>query len=128
MASRLRRLRRGTAVLGIVTVAAGITAAGGAIAAPLAWDKVGAFETCLEGHLESWLKIQSELVVNDDPAAAKTNDQSVANWTAETLAQCGAGRPNADASSSDRFIKHMAQWRQHIYDRAAEIRRKGLSD
>jgi hypothetical protein len=34
----------------------------------------------------------------------------------------------ADAASEDRFAKHMAQWRQHIYDLAADIRKKGQSD
>ena len=35
----------------------------------------------------------------------------------------GGGR-----GSEERFAKHMAQWRQHIYDLAADIRKKGQSD
>jgi hypothetical protein len=31
-------------------------------------------------------------------------------------------------ASEDRFTKHMAQWRQHIYDVAADIRKRGDTD
>ena len=34
----------------------------------------------------------------------------------------------AEATSEARFAKHMAQWRQHIYDIAAEIRKRGNTD
>lgn len=97
-------------------------------AVPIAWDRKGAFEACLENRLEAWLAKQAELQVAEDPAVANLDDAAVAAWTIETLKQCRATSPAADQASEDKFTKHVAQWRRHIYDLAADLRKKGQSD
>jgi len=127
MARRLRRLWRGTVLVSFVALNA-VLPVGGTVAAPLTWDRKGAFEACLERSLEAWIKAQAELVVNEDPAAGNLDDPAVAAWAAQVLAQCKASGGGEVATSTDRFTKHMAQWRQHIYDLAAGIRQKGGAD
>jgi hypothetical protein len=124
MASRLRRLRRGTVLAGFFAV----LSVGAAVSAPITWDKKGAYEACLEGNLDAWLKAQAELLVNEDPAAGKLDEQAVAAWAAQVLARCKASAGSEVAESTDRFAKYVARWRQHIYDLAADIRQKGGSD
>lgn len=97
-------------------------------AAPIVWDRKGAFESCLESKLQAWLAKQAELQVTEDPAVANLDDAAAAAWTIETLKQCRASPQTADQASEDKFTKHVAQWRQHIYDLAADIRKKGQSD
>ena len=126
MTAKLCPRGRGWAFAGVLLGwAAGLA---GASAAPITWDKKGAFEACLETSLDKWLATQAQLQVNEDPAAAKLDDAAVAAWTIETVDRCRAVAQGADAASEDRFAKHMAQWRQHIYDLAADIRKKGQSD
>ena len=127
MTRTLRRLRRGTVLVGALALSA-VLPPGGTTAAPLTWETKGAFETCLETGLEAWIKAQGELLVNEDPAAGKLDDQMVAAWAAQALALCKASAGVEVATSTDRFTKYMAQWRQHIYDLAASIRQKGGSD
>ncbi len=127
MALRLRPRGRGAVFLGGALLGSALWLAG-ASAAPITWDKKGAFEACLEGSLEKWLASQAELQVNEDPAAAKLDDAAVAAWTAETIGRCHSSAQAGDQASENRFARYMAQWRQHIYDLAAEIRRKGSSD
>ena len=112
----------------IVLLAAAVQASSAASAAGITWTKKGEFETCLESSLDKWLAARAELEVNEDPAAAQLDNATVATWTLETLAQCRARGGTAEASSEDRFTKYMAQWRQHIYDLAADIRKKNNSD
>ena len=109
----------------VLLAAAQISSAG---AAGITWAKKGEFETCLESSLDKWLAARAELEVNEDPAAAQLDNAAVATWTLETLAQCRARGGTAEAASEDRFAKYMAQWRQHIYDLAADIRKKNNSD
>ena len=97
-------------------------------AVPIVWDRTGAFEACLESRLQAWLAKQAELQVTEDPAVANLDDAAVAAWTIETLKQCRASSQAADQASEDKFTKHVAQWRQHIYDLAADLRKKGQSD
>ncbi len=127
MVSGLCRRRRGIAFIGIAAL---IASCGwvGADAAPIIWAKQGAFEACLKHSLNEWLGAQAELVVNEDVAAARLDDEGVARWTVDTLASCQARAGPADADSEDRFTKHMARWRHHIYDLASSIRQKGVSD
>lgn len=121
------RPRRSPCAIGLAILMT-ITQVTGASAAAIAWGKTGAFETCLESTLEPWLAAQAELEVNEDPAAGKLDDAAVAAWTLAAVAQCRARGGPADAESEARFTRHMAHWRQHIYDRAADIRKKGHSD
>ena len=112
----------------IVVLLVATVQASNAGAAGITWAKKGEFETCLESSLDKWLAARAELEVNEDPAAAQLDNAAVATWTLETLAQCRARGGTAEASSEDRFTKYMAQWRQHIYDLAADIRKKNNSD
>jgi hypothetical protein len=127
MPSLPRRRRRILDAIGIALLAmtARIPIAG---AAPIVWGQAGAFETCLEGSLEAWLAKQAELEVNEDPAASRLDDAAVADWTIAAMRQCRARGEPAEPQSEDRFTRHMAQWRRHVYERATEIRRKGHSD
>jgi hypothetical protein len=127
MALRLRPRGRGWAFVGGALLGWAVCL-GVAGATPITWDKKGAFETCLESSLEAWLLAQAQLQVIEDPAAAKLDDRAVAAWTVETIGRCRALAKAGDASSEQRFARHMAQWRQHIYERAVDIRKKGVSD
>lgn len=104
---------------------AAITNDGAAQAAGIGWEKRGAFETCLDAAFTTWLDAKVEIVVNEDPAAAKINDAAVATWTAQALKGCAtkAGATAAPASEQQ-FVKYMAQWRQHIFKAADAIRLK----
>jgi hypothetical protein len=127
MPGLLCRQKRGLCVIGIALLAATaqVSSAG---AAAISWAKKGEFETCLESSLDKWLAARAELEVKEDPTAAQLDDAAVATWTLETIAQCRARGGTAEAASEDRFTRHMAQWRQHIYDLAADIRKRGQSD
>jgi hypothetical protein len=97
-------------------------------AASINWGKNGAFETCLESTMETWLASQAERVVLDNAVARGLNDAVVQGWTLHVLAQCRARAGDSEQSSAEKFQKHMAQWRQHIYDLAEGIRRNGQPD
>ena len=112
-------------------VAAGvcmILAAAGADAAPIAWTKRGAFEACVEAKLEQWLRVRAEREVNEDPAARQLDDAAVVAWTVDALTACRAQAPRTEGDSEERFVGHMAHWRQHIFDLATAIRKSGQSD
>jgi hypothetical protein len=126
MAVKLRPPGRGWAAFGILL--AWVASLEATTAAPITWDKKGAFEACLESRLDTWLATQAQLQVNEDPDADKLDDGVVATWTVETIDRCRSAGQAAGAASADRFAKHMAQWRQHIYDLASDIRKKGQSD
>lgn len=131
MASRLRPHGRGTILVCSFLLGAllgSLLGHAAADAAAITWGNKGAFEACLERSLDKWLTAQAELQVNERPDAALLGDAAVAAWTVETLAQCRALGPASDPASEERFTKHMAHWRQHIYDLAADIRKKGQSD
>jgi hypothetical protein len=124
MASLLCRHKRKLCAIAIFLAAA----AQGAAAAGIAWSKKGEFETCLESTLDKWIAQRAALEVDEPAAAAQLDDAAVASWTVDTMAQCRARGGAAEATSEQRFAKHMAQWRQHIYDVAAEIRKRGNAD
>ena len=67
---------------------------------------------------------ESELIVNEEPKAGDIDDASVAKWAADTLTACRVQAGGGDEASEARFTKHMAQWRQHIYDRVQSIRER----
>ena len=97
-------------------------------AATITWAKKGEFETCLESTLDTWLTARAAIEVNDAPTAAKLDDAAVAAWTLQTMAQCRSRGGKGEAASEERFTKYMAHWRQHIYDLAADIRKRGETD
>jgi hypothetical protein len=121
--------RHGRAVLFAGMLASVVApAAQPALAATLSWASRGPFETCLEAESEGWLNGQAERVVNEDTTVRGLDDAAVVAWTVEALKRCAAKGAASDATSEERFGMYMAQWRQHIYDLATDIRKKGQSD
>ena len=81
-----------------------------------------AFQTCLDGQFDRWVKARVNLVLNDDPSAGDVDDASVAKWTVETATACRAQAGGGDAQIAERFAKRMAQWREHIYNGVQRMR------
>jgi hypothetical protein len=108
-------------VLGAATIVA--TAAG----ADVGFARNGPFEVCLNGAYAAWLRHQAELLVNEDKRARTLDDATAARWTAATLDDCRK-KGEASAISVDRFGLYMARWRDHLFDQAESIRRRGQSD
>ena len=114
---------------GLLVWAAAVASDNHAQAAGIAWEKQGAFQTCLDAQAKSWLDAKVELVVNDDPAAGQMDDASVATWAADALKGCATkAAGSADAASEQQFVRYMAHWRDHIFAAADEIRRRGRPD
>lgn len=97
-------------------------------AATVTWAAKGPFEACLESNLETWLGTQAVREVNEETSIKPLDDAEVAKWAASVLVMCAEQRSTANPASEDLFVKYMARWREHIYDRAVEIRRRGISD
>jgi hypothetical protein len=114
-----------------VMVAAGLmgaaTIAASGAGADVGFIRSGPFEVCLNGAYAAWLRHQAELLVNEDKRARSLNDATAAAWTAATVEDCRK-KGEAGASSVDRFGRYMARWRDHVFDHAESIRRRGLSD
>ena len=108
-------------MLGIATI--GVTAAG----ADVGFIRNGPFEVCLNGAYAAWLQHQAELLVNEDKRVRSMNDASAAAWTASTTDDCRK-KGEASAISVDQFSRYMARWRDHVFDHADNIRRRGQSD
>ncbi len=85
-------------------------------------ERTGAFQACLEGRLETWVKGRAELIVNEDPKAGDVDDAVVARWMLETVSACRTQAGGGDQASETGFTKRVAQWRQRIYDRVQSIR------
>jgi hypothetical protein len=117
--------RAGGLMAGGLLGAATIVASGAC--ADIGFVRSGPFEVCLNGAYDAWLRDQAELLVNEDPRGRSLDDASVVAWTAATLDGCRK-RGEANPGSVDRFGRHMAQWRDHVFDHAASIRQRGLSD
>jgi hypothetical protein len=81
-----------------------------------------AFQTCLDGQFDRWVKARVNLVLNEDPRAGDVDDASVAKWTVEAANACRAQAGGGDAQVEERFAKRMAQWREHIYNGVQRMR------
>ena len=81
-----------------------------------------AFQTCLDGQFDKWVKARVNLVLNEDATAGDIDDASVAKWTVETATACRAQAGGGDAKVAERFAKRMAQWREHIYNGVQRMR------
>lgn len=97
-------------------------------AGKIAWPATGPFEACLDEAAEQWLGQTAEAVVLGEDSAKALDDIKVALWTIGALKACSSKGKPAHADSEALFGKHMAHWRQHIYDLASAIRAKGGSD
>lgn len=112
----------------LLAIAFWVAVASTAIASPI-WERSGPFQACLEAQFKEWVDQRAELVVNDDPAASQVDDAAVAKWTIAALEACRSRVGGGDADSEARFTKHMASWREHIYNLAQSIlRRSGGPD
>jgi hypothetical protein len=109
----------------VLALAAGLPLAG---AGAITFSRSGPFEACLEAAFDTWVKAQAELMVNEDARAQSLDDAAVAAWTIAALEDCRTRTKAGDAASEDIFTRHLSRWRQHIFDLASSIRRRGQSD
>lgn len=112
-------------LVGAVTWAA---AAQPAQAANIAWERSGAFESCLEMQANDWVNAKAALVANDDPAAGDFDDMDVALWTAAALERCEMQSGHGNQTSEFRFTRYMAHWREHIHTVAQIVRERVRAD
>lgn len=99
-----------------------------AAASSIDFRRDGPYELCVDEAYLDWVQERAELVVNEDPRAGNIDDAAVAAWTVQTMERCRKSAGPAGPGTDDIFGRHMARWRQHIYDLATNIRRRGQSD
>src|SRR3990172_127949 len=92
------------------------------------WERAGPFQACLEQSFDKWLLARAELVLNEDPQAGDIDDVAVARWTVQTVDACRARAGGGDEESVARFAKHVARWREHIYDLVQSIQQRTRPD
>jgi hypothetical protein len=109
-------------------LAAAIVAALPAAGAPIATESSGAFGLCLEARADQWIAATSERLVMEDPAASRLNDAAVAAWAVASIETCRKAAGAGDAATEERFVKHMAHWREHIDQAAQLIKQRGNAD
>jgi hypothetical protein len=97
-------------------------------AAEINFPSSGALESCLQTSVVKWVQVQAELQVNEDPAAVKINDAEVAGWTISALDLCRKQVGTSNKAAEDIFTRYMSRWRDHVFDLASSIRRRGQSD
>ena len=97
-------------------------------AAEIHFPSSGALESCLETSVGKWVQAQAELQVNEDAAAGKINDTEVAAWTNAALDRCRKQVGTGNKAAEDIFARYMSRWRDHVFDLASSIRRRGQSD
>jgi hypothetical protein len=114
------------AAVAVVTVVAGASLS--VQAAGIAWDRPGTFERCLEDRANAWVNSKALLVINEDPAAGDFDDLDVALWAVVALQGCEQQAGQGNQISERRFSRHMAHWREHIYNVAEAVRSRIASD
>jgi hypothetical protein len=112
----------------LVGAIAWVAAVPPAQAVNIAWDKNGAFESCLERQASDWINAKAALVANDDPAAGDFDDMDVALWTAAALERCEIQSGRGSQTSEFRFTRYMAHWREHIHTVAQTVRDRVRAD
>lgn len=91
-------------------------------------ERSGALQACLDARFQKWVMARAELVLNEDPKAGDIDDAAVAKWTAEALGGCRAQVGAKVQDVEDRFAKHMARWREHIYELVRSIQERVRPD
>ena len=120
---------RGGGILFACAILLGLGAqAPSARAAEITWDRVTPFQGCLAAGLDEWLEAQIDNLTNGNPASPHIDEGAVFTWTQNALAGCKAKAGGGDEATETRFRKHMAQWRQHVYERVEDVRQKGKPD
>ena len=117
------RQRSAMLVVSLLTVVTSGTATAAQIA-----ERAGAFQACLDARFETWVNAQAELVVNEDPKASVIDDAGVAKWATDTLGSCRSQAGREDRKAEEQFAKHMARWRDHIYERVRAIQERTKPD
>jgi hypothetical protein len=125
MAAGKPRIQRGRCIL---LAAALALLSGRSEAAEITFPGSGALESCLETAVSKWVQVQAELQVNEDPASRKIDDAEVAAWTRGVLDACRKQTGTGNKASEDIFNRYMSRWREHVFDLASSIRRRGQSD
>jgi hypothetical protein len=125
MAAGKPRIHRGRSFLLAATLA---LLTGPSQAAEITFPGSGALESCLETAVSKWVQVQAELQVNEDPASRKIGDADVAAWTRATLDTCRKQVGISNKASEEIFTRYMSRWREHVFDLASSIRRRGQSD
>jgi hypothetical protein len=97
-------------------------------AAEIRFPSSGALESCLETSVGKWVQMHAELQVNEDPAAGKVNDPEVAAWTGAALDRCRKQAGTSNKAVEDIFARYMLRWRDHVFDLASSLRRRGQAD
>jgi hypothetical protein len=97
-------------------------------AAEILFPSSGALESCLQTSVGKWVQAQAELQVNEDPAASKIDDAEVAAWTNAALDSCRKQVGTGSKAAEEVFMRYMTRWRDHVFDLASSIRRRGQSD
>jgi hypothetical protein len=114
------------AVVAVVATIAGAALA--AQAAGIAWDTPGLAERCLEDEAQSWVNAKAAQVVNEDPSAGDVDDIDVALWAVVALQGCEQRAGHVNQASERRFSRHMAHWREHIFNVAEAVRSRTGAD
>ena len=125
MAAGKPRIRRARTLL---LVAGLMLPSSASRAAEIHFPSSGALESCLETSVGKWVQAQAELQVNEDPAANKMSDVDVAAWTNAALDRCRKQVGAGNKASEEIFTRYMSRWRDHVFDLASSIRRRGQSD
>jgi hypothetical protein len=125
MAAGKPRTHRARTILLAATLA---LFAGRSEAAEITFPGSGALESCLETAVGKWVQVQAEFQVNEDPASRKIDDAAVVAWTRATLDTCRKQVGTSNKASEEIFTRYMSRWREHVFDLASSIRRRGQSD
>jgi hypothetical protein len=121
----MREKARHSRALSFAVVAVVATMTGASLtaqAAGIPWERPGVFEQCLEDRVNGWVNSKALLVINDDPAAGDFDDLDVALWAVTALQGCEHQAGRSSQISEGRFARHMAHWRQHIFNVAEAVR------
>jgi hypothetical protein len=125
MAARKPRIECGRFPLVVVGL---MLLSGSAQAAEIHFPSSGALESCLQTSVGKWMQTQAELQVNEDPAANKITDANVSAWANGVLDGCRKQVGASNKPVEEIFTRHMLRWRDHVFDLASTIRRRGHSD
>ena len=127
MALGSSRVRRGKLPAAVALLMLG-TSQFAAADAQINFPRSGVLEGCLDAEFGKWVQAQAELQVNEDPAAQALDDAGVGTWMKTTLEDCRKRAGGGDAASEEIFARYLSRWREHVFDLASSIRRRGQSD
>lgn len=102
---------------------------GGALSeGKIAWQSPGPYEACLQQESDNWLLARAEDLVSGDESVKSLDDTTVAMVSISVMKTCAPKGTPGNPANDDIFVKHMAHWRQHLYELAKVVRSKGGFD